>query len=344
MNHDPTVPPGDHGLAGVRVVITGASSGIGYHAARQLAAAGAHITLPVRSLERGMRAAQAITADSPDAQVLVAQCDLADLSSIRRFAADWQSAHPTGPDILINNAGVLPRTAQRTADGFELTIGTNHLGHFALTGLLLPGLLRAGASGMVRARVVTVTSLAHHVARWHPERWATADPHRRHRPWQAYAESKLANAIFATELQRRLRQRSEATQELDEPAVVSVGVHPGIAVTNVLISDLTTIPRAQPIDGFPVPTQRRERTTRQRMGALIAGRLVPSAAQAARIVVAAAGDRQVMDDRLIAPRGFLQITGEPGLVSPARRVHDRQRGIDLWQASEAATGVSFLGG
>ena len=198
---------------GRTVVVTGASSGIGLATAEAFCAAGARVVLAVRDLARGERAIRAIRAAVPAGAagpLELRHLDLADLASVRAFVESW-----SGPvDILVNNAGVLAVPLTRTVDGFELQFGVNHLGHFALTNLLLPRLT---------FRVVTVSSGGHRLGSIDLE-----DPnweHRRYRRWAAYGQSKLANLLFTLELQRRL--------EADGSAVRALAAHPGLAATGL---------------------------------------------------------------------------------------------------------------
>jgi NAD(P)-dependent dehydrogenase (short-subunit alcohol dehydrogenase family) len=205
-------------LAGMTAVVTGANSGIGYYTALELARHGAHVTLAVRTTAKGEAAAQRIRDAAPGAQVRVAHLDLAAQSSIRDFAEAWDG--PLG--LLVNNAGLMaPPRYRQTSDGFELQFGTNHLGHFALTGRLLPALLSAPAP-----RVVTVSSVAHHQG---DPSVLDANPAERYRPSTAYGNSKLANLLFAFELQRR------AT--LAGTALTSTAAHPGVAATRLVASE-----------------------------------------------------------------------------------------------------------
>ena len=193
-------------LSGRTVVVTGASSGIGATTARDLAGAGAHVVLAVRDIEKGQRVARNL-----DGSVEVRHLELADLESVRLFAAGWSG----DLDILINNAGIMMAPQFRTIDDFELHIGTNHLGPFALTNLLLP---------FITNRVVTVSSLLHRRGQIDPD-----DLNGERRPYnatQAYRNSKLANLLFTLELQRRLSESASAVR--------AVGAHPGIARTNLL--------------------------------------------------------------------------------------------------------------
>ena len=196
--------------AGRTFVITGANSGLGLVTARALAAVGAHVVLAVRDPARGKVAAEDIERRT-SAQVEVRRLDLADLASVRRFAAEW-GERPF--DVLINNAGVAHAPRRRTVDGFELHIGTNHLGHFALTRLLLP---------QVTDRVVTVASHAHR--RGSVDLTDLSFDRRPYRPRAAYAQSKLANLLFTLELQRRLAARGSRVRAL--------AAHPGIVATNL---------------------------------------------------------------------------------------------------------------
>ncbi len=191
-------------LDGRTFVVTGANSGIGLTASRALGAAGAHVVLAVRDPERGRRAAATIPG-STDVQRL----DLADLASVRAFADAWDGQL----DVLVNNAGVMATPEQRTADGFELQIGTNHLGHFALTNLLLP---------RISDRVVTLASGAHRMGqiRFDDLNWQQG-----YNSWRAYGQSKLANLLFTLELQRRLSE--------SDTVVRAVAAHPGWAATNL---------------------------------------------------------------------------------------------------------------
>ena len=205
---------------GKAAAVTGANSGIGVHTALELSRAGARVVDAVRNEVKGKAAIRRLLAEVPDADLHLGLLDLADLGSVHRFAA--QVLDSTGPpDLLVNSAGVMA-VPQRltTRDGFELQFGTNHLGHFALTGLLLPGLLtRPGA------RVVTVSSLAHEQGRIH---FGDLQGEQGYGPWTAYSQSKLANLLFALELDRRARTRG-----LDP---LSVAVHPGVSATNLQIA------------------------------------------------------------------------------------------------------------
>ena len=206
--------PDEHGRT---ALVTGANSGIGFHAALELAREGAHVLQASRDSSRGRAARTAIMNQVPAASVELVQLDLADLDSVQRLVGQVLG-RGEGLDLLVNNAGVMavPRR-QTTAQGFELQFGTNHLGHFALTGRLLPALLARPGS-----RVVTVSSLNH---RWGTIRLDDLQSEHGYGPWRAYNQSKLANALFTLELDRRLRAAAAGT--------ISVGAHPGYARTEL---------------------------------------------------------------------------------------------------------------
>jgi NAD(P)-dependent dehydrogenase (short-subunit alcohol dehydrogenase family) len=205
--------PGQHGRL---AVVTGADTGLGFETAQVLAARGASVVLAVRDTEKGKRAAARIAAAAPGADVTVQPLDLASLDSIRAAAGQLRAQHPA-IDLLINNAGVLFTPKQATGDGFELQFGTNHLGHFALTGLLLEQMLPVPGS-----RVVTVTSLAHRIgARIN---FADLQGQRSYHRVAAYSQSKLANLMFTYELARRLPGAG---------TTIAVAAHPGLAATEL---------------------------------------------------------------------------------------------------------------
>ena len=300
---------------GRTVVITGANAGIGYHTALQLAAKGATVLLASRDPERGRAAHQRIMASAPAARVEVVGLDLADLDSVQ-WLADQVLAGHEGLDVLVNNAGVMGVPNRRlTAQGFELQFGTNHLGHFALTGRLLPALLARPAS-----RVVTVSSAMHRLGRLELE-----DPNgeRRYRRWQAYNASKLANALFSLELDRRLRAAGAAT--------ASVGAHPGYARTGLQ----TTGPRLG--DGRPLSIEAVSAGAVELFTRLTA----QPAAQGALAVLRAATDPEVAGGDYLGPDGFGGGRGWPVKAQYSKTAQDEQMARRLWTVSERLTGVSF---
>ncbi|HVN27463.1 MAG TPA: oxidoreductase, partial [Candidatus Binataceae bacterium] len=203
-------------LSGLTIVVTGGNSGIGYEAALQFARKNAQVILACRSVDKASAAAKQIIASYPGAKAEVMALDLSSLSSIRSFAGLFHSSHRT-LDVLVNNAGVMALPYRRTEDGFEMQFGTNHLGHFALTGLLLDALLtREGA------RVVNVASGAHRMGRI---RFDDLQWEHRYYKWLAYGQSKLANLLFNLELQRRA--------DAAGVKLLAVACHPGYAATNL---------------------------------------------------------------------------------------------------------------
>ncbi|SEG07269.1 NAD(P)-dependent dehydrogenase, short-chain alcohol dehydrogenase family [Thermomonospora echinospora] len=284
-----------------RAIVTGANSGIGYHTALELARHGAAVVLACRSAERGGAALERIRAELPDADVTLAALDLADLASVRDFAAG-HGARPL--DVLVNNAGVMAIPRRATADGFEMQFGTNHLGHFALTGLLLPALLAAPA-----ARVVTVTSALAWAGRMN---FDDLNGERRYRRWQAYGQSKLANLLFAKELDRRIA------------GLTSLAAHPGYAATNLQTAG--------------------PRMAGDRLGERImtmANRLVAqSDAAGALPSLYAATAPDARGGACYGPRGFQQ-RGLPTRVRTPPAAGDRETARRLWEASERLTGVTY---
>ncbi|MCX8528279.1 MAG: oxidoreductase, partial [Candidatus Nanopelagicales bacterium] len=204
-------------LTGRTAVVTGANSGLGLATALELARHGADVTLAVRDHAKGTWA-QGLIADQTGTAVSLGRLDLADLASVREFSDSWSASHTGGLDLLINNAGVMATPHRKTTDGFELQFGTNHLGHFALTGLLLPALV-----ARPRSRVVSVSSMAHRMS-GRLDLDYLMDGHR-HKPWTSYSQSKLANLLFTAELQRRL--------DAAGVPMLALAAHPGYANTNL---------------------------------------------------------------------------------------------------------------
>lgn len=293
-------------LSGRVAVITGANSGLGLETARMLSAHGARVIMACRNTAKGDDARASLLARQPSAALEVAPLDLADLNSVRAFAEGLSEG---AIDLLVNNAGVMALPRRETADGFEMQIGTNHLGHFALAGRLLPKLLAAPA-----ARIVTVSSLAHRIGAID-----IADLHgeRRYRKWPAYGQSKLANLLFAFELDRRLRRV--------EAAAISVAAHPGYAATNLQ----GVGPRMEGSRWFERATQ-------------LANELVAQdAAMGAMPQVYAAVAPDVRGGEYFGPSGPMEMTGPPRRVSSSAKSRDEAMARRLWEISEDATGVSY---
>ncbi|ORW63964.1 SDR family NAD(P)-dependent oxidoreductase [Mycobacterium saskatchewanense] len=286
-------------------VVTGANTGIGYHTAAVLAFRGAHVVLAVRDLEKGNAALSRIVAASPRADVTLQRLDLSSLDSVRSAAAALGEAYPR-IDLLINNAGVMWTPKSTTEDGFELQFGTNHLGHFALTGLLLDHLLPVRDS-----RVVTVSSLGHRLrAAIHFDdlQWE-----RRYDRIAAYGQSKLANLLFTYELQRRLAARPDAK-------TIAVAAHPGGSNTDL----------ARNLPGVFQPLK-----------AVLGPVLFQSPAMGALPTLRAATDPAVQGGQYYGPGGFLEQRGRPKLVESSAQSHDEELQGRLWAVSEELTGVRF---
>jgi NAD(P)-dependent dehydrogenase (short-subunit alcohol dehydrogenase family) len=280
------------------VIVTGANSGIGYEAARALARKGANVIMACRSLEKGEAAVAQIRRENLQGEVILRQLDLADLSSVRNFADEFLAEYKQ-LNILINNAGVMAIPYRKTKDGFEMQFGTNHLGHFALTGLLFELLKNTPNS-----RVVTVSSYAHIVGKIN---FDDLNSEKSYQKWLAYGQSKLANLLFAYELQRRSAKNG------DNP--ISIAVHPGYAATNLQNSS----------SFFSFTNNFMAQS--QEMGAL------PT--------LYAATNPEIEGGEFIGPDGFLAQRGYPHKARSSARSYDPETAQRLWQVSEKLTGVRF---
>jgi len=305
--------------AGRRVLITGANSGIGYYAALELARKGAHVLLACRDLAKGDAALERIRSEVPGASVEVVVIDLASLKSVCTFVGQ-ELEREIPLDLLINNAGVMaPKNRQKTADGFELQFGTNVLGHFALTALLLPALERAAASKAQRPRVVTVASIAHKNGRLNFEDLQSA---RSYSPMGAYQQSKLADLMFAFELDRRLRAAGAP-----KSGIMSVAAHPGVAGTSLF----------QGNDRSAV-----ERLVRRGMRVAFNALLNTEAAGALPTLFAATAPGAVSGG-YYGPQGFREMRGgDVGLAQVAPQAQDQAAATRLWIECERLTGMSLL--
>ena len=289
---------------GRTAIVTGANSGLGLATARELARHGASVVLACRNTAKGEAALHTIESAIPGAQVELSELDLGSLASVQSFAERFRSAHES-LDLLINNAGLMAPPRGQTADGFELQLGTNHLGHFALTGRLIDRL-----QGRADARVVTLSSNAHKMGRIDFE---DLQSERGYKRWGAYGQSKLADLMFALELDRRLRSAGSS--------IKSIAAHPGYASTNLqtaappaldrLVMTFTNLIVAQSAD----------------MGAL------PS--------LYAATYPDLAGGSYVGPDGIGEFRGDPHLVSPSRTARDEDVAARLWSVSEELTGVHF---
>lgn len=287
-------------------IVTGSNSGLGYATAKALADHGAHVVLAVRDVDKGRAAVSSMSADSPRADFSVQAVDLADLKSVRTAAHQLKMHYPQ-IDLLINNAAVCWTPYMTTADGFELQFGTNHLGHFALTGLLLPNMLSVPGS-----RVVTVSSKGHtYLAPMYFE-----DPQwqrRRYNRFKAYGQSKLANLLFTYELDRRLTATQSRT--------ISVAAHPGV-------SGGTDLGRFIPF----VSTA----------SAALGPYLFPTGAEfGARPTLRAATDPAVRGGDYYGPNGFAGLRGNTAIAESSRRSHDAEAQRRLWAVSSDLTRVVY---
>ncbi|VEG45953.1 dehydrogenase of uncharacterised specificity, short-chain alcohol dehydrogenase like protein [Mycolicibacterium flavescens] len=288
--------------SGRTAIVTGANSGLGYDTAAALAGAGAAVVLAVRNLDKGKEAVDRINKSSPDAVVSLQELDLSSLDSVRRAADELRAAHPR-IDLLINNAGVMYLPSRETTkDGFEMQFGTNHLGHFALTGLLLDNLRSVDGS-----RIVTVSSVGHRIM----ARIRFEDPHFEtgYNRVQAYGQSKLANLLFTYELQRRLAA--------DGAPTIAAAAHPGFSDTElmrylpVFVPDIVWKIFTQPADKGALPTLR------------------------------AATDPGVQGGQYYGPDGIGEVKGHPKLVASSAQSHDEDIQRRLWTMSEELTGVTY---
>jgi NAD(P)-dependent dehydrogenase (short-subunit alcohol dehydrogenase family) len=279
-------------LAGRTVVVTGASSGLGAVTARELARAGAHVVLAVRDVAKGEGVAATITGDRE-----VRALDLADLSSVRAFAASWSG----DLHILINNAGIMAVPQGKTVDGFESQIGTNHLGHFALTNLLLPH---------ITDRVVTVSSGAHRIGKMHLDdlNWEQ----RRYDRWRVYGQTKLANLLFTSELQRRLTEAGSDVRALAaHPGYASTHLqsHTGSGIQNLLMN-------------------------------VVGNRLLAQSDVMGALPTLFAATQDLPGNSFVGPDGFMEQRGHPHLVGRTKAAQDADVAGRLWTLSEQLTGVS----
>jgi NAD(P)-dependent dehydrogenase (short-subunit alcohol dehydrogenase family) len=279
-------------LTGRTAIVTGANSGIGRAAACAMAGAGARVVLAVRSTEKGRAAAAAMPGETE-----VRQLDLASLASVRDFASGWDGEI----DLLINNAGVMVPPLSRTAEGFELQFGTNHLGHFALTNLLLD---------RVTGRVVNVSSTGHRMGRidfddlnWERKSYSA---------WRAYGQSKLANLLFTAELQRRLTEAGSG--------VLAMAAHPGYAATNLQFHSGKRL---------------------QDMFSVVSNRLLGQSEEGGALPTLYAATADIPGNSFAGPGGFMEQRGPAKLVGRSSAAQDMDVARRLWEVSEELTGVRF---
>jgi NAD(P)-dependent dehydrogenase (short-subunit alcohol dehydrogenase family) len=291
--------------AGRTVLVTGTTlGGLGHHAALELARRGARVVLAGRNAERLGETRETIRAEVPAAELEQLEVDLADLESVRRAG---ETATAFGPiDVLVNNAGVMGTSRQVTADGLDLQLATNHFGPFLLTGLLLPQLLASKD-----ATVVTVSSNMHRVARGAP----LGDPrvhHGRYAKWRVYGQSKLANLLFTSELQRRLSEAGSTVR--------ATAAHPGYAATNLQGHTGNFLQHAL-------------------MG--VANRVIAQSDEMGALPTLYAATQDLPGDSYVGPDGFQEQRGHPTLVGRNGAAQDGETARKLWNLSEELTGVAF---
>jgi NAD(P)-dependent dehydrogenase (short-subunit alcohol dehydrogenase family) len=292
--------PDQHGR---RAVVTGSNSGLGLITARELARAGASVVMACRNTQKGDAAAGQIRAAVPDADVAVSALDLGSLDSVRAFAERFHAEHD-GLDLLINNAGVMAAPRSTTVDGYEMQFATNHLGHFALTGLLTGAI-----EGRKDGRVVTLSSTAHKIGKI---RFDDLHGEKRYNRWLAYGQTKLANLMFALELERRLRAAGST--------LISVAAHPGYAATNLQSA------------GPPLL---------DRLVMTVSNQLIAQSAEMGALPTLYAATAPVEGGAFIGPDGIGEQRGYPARVSPTRAARDEDAARRLWEISEELTGVRF---
>ena len=296
-------------MGGKTVVVTGANSGLGYEATRAFAEKGAHVVLACRNKNRGADARRRIRSEGPRGSLEVAKLDLGSLDSVRSFAEAFVADHDD-LHVLCNNAGVMAIPRRETEDGFEMQFGVNHLGHFALTGRLLDALGETPGA----TRVVTQSSGLHERGEID---FGDLQSERAYDKWDAYAQSKLANVLFAYELQRRLDAAA-----VDD--VLSVACHPGYAATNLQR-------RGPELEG----------STLRLWGTKVANAVVAQSAEQGALSMLYAATAPVVDGgEYVGPGGLANMRGAPEIQQSSDISYDEHRAERLWEASEELTGVT----
>jgi NAD(P)-dependent dehydrogenase (short-subunit alcohol dehydrogenase family) len=286
-------------------IVTGANSGLGFHAALELGRAGAEVILACRDTGRGEDALRRMAAEAPDASFELRSLDLADLGSVRTFAEDA----PERIDLLLNNAGVMAPPYRTTADGFEMQFGTNYLGHYALTGLMLSRLLAADAP-----RVVTAASNMHKMGKIP---WDDLNSERKYRKWSAYSNSKLANLMFAYELQRR--------SDTANAGLISAAAHPGWAATDLYHKGARVGNATLQEKVMTIPTRF----------------LAQSSLDGALPTLYAATMPDVRGGAYLGPDSRFETVGSPTFVKAGGAARDVAAARRLWEVSEQLTGVTY---
>jgi len=294
-------------LSGRCIVVTGANSGIGYEAALAFARRHASVVLACRNQEKAKSAADRIRGEAPDVQLDLIPLDLSDLSSVRAFADTFRQRHAQ-LHALVNNAGVMALPRRVTKDGFEMQLGTNHLGHFALTGQLLDVLFTTPGS-----RVVNVSSIAHKFGKI---RFHDLQSEKSYSKWAAYGQSKLANLLFTCELDRRLKEAGSDT--------ISVACHPGWAATNL-----------QEVGPKMAGSKLMEKLSAW------GNAIFAQDAAAGGLPTVFATVEPLRGSEYVGPTGLMGWRGPPAIIEPLSQARDRETAQRLWEESERLTGVRF---
>lgn len=293
-------------LSGKVIIVTGGNSGLGYESVKAFAMKGAELVLASRSMEKGEEAKAEILKDVPDGKIKVMQLDLGDLESVRNFASAFKLGYKK-LDVLLNNAGIMMTPYFTTKDGFEGQIGTNHLGHFALTGLLLDVVLKTPG-----ARIANVSSGAHKNGKMDFDNLQFEDG-QGYSPMKAYGRSKLSNLLFTYELQRKLEAAKKET--------IAVAAHPGVAMTNL----------ARHLEGkflFKILTP-------------LFKRMAQDQVQGALPQIRASVDPTVKGGEYYGPDGKREFKGYPVVVTSNEASHNLEDAARLWEESEKLTGVKI---
>lgn len=290
-------------------IVTGANSGLGYETVRGLARKNAQVVLACRDPQKAQEALNKLRQEFPAAKLELIMLDLADLDSVRRFVETFKASY-SRLDLLINNAGIMAIPQRKTKQGFEMQFGTNHLGHFALSGLLLPVMQETPG----QPRIVTLSSGLHAIGDFN---FADLDWNQGYGPQKAYGRSKLGNLLFTYELQRRLKAQGDK--------VLSVAAHPGFAATNL-----------QTAGAIMEGKKFKERMT------LVGNRIFAQTAEkGAAPTLFAATEPSLQGGEFAGPDGLFQMRGYPKVVSSNKKSHDEELAKKLWAVSEELTGVSF---
>ncbi|TNE46621.1 MAG: SDR family NAD(P)-dependent oxidoreductase [Deltaproteobacteria bacterium] len=290
------------------IVVTGANSGLGLETSREMARRGAQVIMACRTASKAEAAIADIKSDVPDAKLTFMPLDLASLESVRSFAEAFTEQH-TKLDILCNNAGVMALPYSKTADGFEMQFGTNHIGHFALTGLLLDTLLATPQS-----RIVNVSSLAHVPGKI---KFKDINHTKFYNKWLAYCQSKLANLLFTYELHRKLQARGSDT--------LCVASHPGYTSTNLQLA----------------ASQMKGSKFWERIWAMLNGTFAQSTPAGAWTNLYACTAPHIESGDFVGPKGLFELRGHPGKTKSTKRSRNKEDAKRLWDYSVEQTGVAY---